>query len=358
MLRRSLHSSVAKKNGAKIWSDFSNRQAALSIPSAKVKSYILDGTVQQGPPSLKRRSNRIKYQSPEKIEETFKICYEFLESRSASKYAALVKEEDASKRLELAVDAERYNPEVLYNFQYNAKVENDPRIIDYNVPVYRHLGREHWKSYNQMLLMQRLETLAVIPDTLPTLVPKAEINLKFPFSTGLNKWVEPGEILSSNVTSLPPLIKIQEYDDIDPTSQLYTVLIVNPDEPDLEKDSFKTTLQYGLVNLKLGFNDNAVDARKFTQENVIAEYMPPVPEKNAGTQRFAVWVFRQPESTELSLENKVNRDDFDLRQFVGSNRLKAVGAHLWRSQWDSNVSTVRAKYGMPEGRVFHRVRRA
>ncbi|SCU98569.1 LAFA_0G18822g1_1 [Lachancea sp. 'fantastica'] len=358
MLRRCFHSSVAKKNGVKTWSDFSKRPAALSIASSKVKAYILEGSLEQGPPSIKRRSNRTKYSSPDNIDETFKTCYEFLESRAASKYAALEQETDAVKRSKLAVEAEQYNPEVLYNFQYNDKLENNPSSIDYSVPVYRHLGREHWESYGQMLLMQRLETLAVIPDTLPTLVPKAEVSLRFPFSTGVNKWVEPGEVLSSNATSLPPQIKIQEYDDLDLTNQLYTVLVVNPDEPDMKNNSFKTTLQYGLVNLKLGYNNNVVDARMFTKDNVLAAYLPPVPEKNAGTQRFAVWVFRQQGSTQVPLDNSLNRDNFDIRQFVHNHKLQAVGAHLWRSEWDNNVSNVRTKYGMPEGRVFHRVRRA
>ncbi|SCU82312.1 LANO_0B05798g1_1 [Lachancea nothofagi CBS 11611] len=357
MLRRSFHTSVTKKSGAKVWSDFSARPIALSIPSEKVKSCVLNGTSAQGPPSLKKRSSRIKYQSPEKIDEVFKTCYDFLESRGASKYAKLKDEQNIKKRTQLAAEAEINNPEVLYNFQYNEKIENDPRIIDYNVPVYRYLGRKHWESYGQMLLMQRLETLAVIPDTMPTLVPRADINIKFPFSTGLNKWVEPGEVLSSNATSLAPAIKIQEYEDVDPTEQLYTALIVNPDEPDLTTDSFKTTLQYGLVNLKISYNDNILDARKFTDDNVVAEYLPPVPEKNAGTQRFAVWVFRQSGPLKIS-QKRLNRDSFDLRRFVHDQALTPIGAHVWRSQWDSNVNNVRAKYGMPEGRVFHRVRKS
>ncbi|SCU91660.1 LADA_0F11276g1_1 [Lachancea dasiensis] len=356
MLRRTLHSSVAKKSGAKVWSDFSARSAALSIRNDRIKDYVLNDTLKKSPPSIRRRANKVKYQSPEKIDDVFKTCYNFMEERAASKYAELAKEQDPAKRTELAVAAEINNPEVQYNFQFHTKLENDPQFIDYQLPVYRHLGRQHWESYGQMLLMQRLETLAVIPDTMATLVPKSEVNIKFPFSTGLNKWIEPGEHLSSNVTSMAPAVKIQEYEDVDSETQLYTVLIVNPDEPDLRSDSFKTTLQYGLSNLKVSYNDNVVDARKFTDENVLASYLPPVPEKNAGTQRFAVWVFRQKASYPVS-QTSVERDNFDIRQFVNDHKLEPVGAHVWRSEWDSNVSNIRTKYGLPEGRVFHRVRR-
>lgn len=357
MLRRSLHSSVVKRSGSKIWSEFTSRPEALSIRSERIKKCVLEGTPSQGPPSIKRRSNRVKYSSPEKIDEVFKTCYDFLESRSAVKYAELEREEDPAKRTKLLVEAEVNNPEVLYNFQYGDKVENNPRFIDYNVPVYRHLGRQHWESYGQMLLMQRLETLAAIPDTLPTLVPRAEVHLRFPFSTGLNKWVEPGELLSSNATTLPPAIKIQEYDDVDTESQEYTMLILNPDEPDIASDSFKTTLQYGLTNLKISYNDNVVDSRKFTADNIIAGYLPPVPEKNAGVQRFVVWVFRQSKHLAAG-EAASARDNFNVRDFAHAHKLQPIGAHLWRSEWDSNVTNVRAKYGLPEGRVFHRVRKA
>ena len=116
-------------------------------------------------------------------------------------------------------------------------------------------------------------------------------------------------------------------------------------------------MQYGLTDLKLSYNDNIIDPRKFSDENVLAEYLPPVPEKNAGVQRFAVWVFRQTQP--YANENKLfDRRNFDLRAFVSANKLQPIGAHLWRSTWDSNVANVRAKYALPEGRVFHRVRKA
>lgn len=356
MLRRSLHTRSALRSSTKVWADFSSRPKSLSIPSAAIKSCILEGNSKQGPPSIKRRFNRLKYRSPEKIDDVFKTCYEFLEKRAASKYEQLSEEADLNKKTQLAVEAEINNPEVQYNFQFNEKLENNPKLIDYDLPVYRHLGQKHWESHNQMLLMQRLESLCVIPDTLPTLIPKVEVNVKFPFSTGVNKWIEPGEVLSSNATSLPPVFKIQEFENVDVENQLYTVLVVNPDEPDLASDSFKTTLNYGLADLKISYNDNIVDARKFSEQNIVADYLPPVPEKNAGKQRFAVWVFRQTNPYNNSIA--FDRQDFDIRSFVAKQKLVPVGAHVWRSEWDSNVAAVREKFGLPAGRVFHRVRRA
>lgn len=367
MLRRSIHTTrVLKKSNATphIWSNFTMRPSSLSIQSSKVRNYLFQKKASLDPPSISRRSNRIKYSPPEHIDEVFKMSYDFLEQRSSKFYELANKTKNPLKKDALLIKAEINNPEVQYNFQFNNKLDNVKDIIDYDVPVYRHLGKQHWESYGQMLLMQRLETLAAIPDTLPTLVPRAEVNIKFPFSTGVNKWIEPGDFLSSNVTSMCPVFKVQEYDLLDIGRQLYTVLVVNPDVPDLTNDSFKTALCYGLVNINLTYNDNLIDPRKFDSSNIIADYLPPVPEKNAGKQRFIVWVFRQP-LTEDSQDPNVlkidqeglSRDDFDIRQFTKKYNLDAIGAHIWRSEWDANVPAVREKYGLPPGRVFSRVRR-
>lgn len=353
MFRRTFGTST-RLNSSKVWSDLGgSRPQSFSIPSAQVRRSILEGTSPNGPPSIKRRFNRVKYTSPEKIDETFKLCYEFVESRAAQIYERASKVQNAEEKEKLLAEAELNNPEIQYNFLYHEKLENNPRVIDYEQPVYRLLGRQHWESYGQMLLMQRLETLSVIPDTLPTLVPRSEVNIRFPFSTGINKWVEPGEILSTNVTSLPPAFKVQEYELVDPNTQ-YTILVVNPDEPNLASDSFTTTLCYGLTNIKISYNDNLIDSRKFDQSNVLMDYLPPVPEKNAGNQRFAVWVFRQRHPLE-SL-SPLSREDFDIRSFAKTQGLIPVGAHTWRNHWDSQVESIRAKYGLPEGRIFSRIR--
>lgn len=361
MLRRGLHSSAKCLEKTGVWSDFSKRSKSLGLASESIKKYIFQGDSddvrRRGPPSLKRRMNRLNYTSPEHIDEMFRLSYEFMSKRAEEKYSQLENETDAKVRAKLETEAELHNPEVQYNFQYHDKLENDTRVIDYAVPVYRRLGLKHWESYEKMLLMQRLETLSVIPDTLPTLQPRVQVNLRFPFSTGVNKWVEPGEILSSNTTSMVPTIKIQEYENgIDFEKQKYTVVIVNPDEPDVLNDTFKTTLAFGLTNLKIDYNDNVVDPRKYNESQILADYIPPVPEKNVGKQRFSVWVFRQ--NGDLESPEPVDRENFDIREFVRSHNLDPVGAHVWRSEWDSNVANIREKYGLPEGRVFHRVRRS
>lgn len=362
MLRSSVSkrfmATVSEAKPSKQWAQPSSGASSksLKLNSKKFREALLEGVdPKQGPPSLKSRRFRIRYTSPAGINEAFDLAHDYLKKHAQEKYNQADKTQDPIEKSKLLVQAEINNPEVQYNFQYNDKYNNNTNIIDYTQPVYRSLKKTHWESYSQMLLMQRIEQHGVIPDTLPTLEPRAEVSLKFLNHTSVNRWIEPGTLLSSNVTMYPPSIKIQEFDDIDTQSQLYTVLIVNPDVPDVENNTYKTHLQWGLSNIKLDYNDNFITPKRLLEDssiNEIIDYCPPTPEKNLPTQRFAIWVFRQSDQ----LTEKISNREFDIRKFVEEKKLQPIGAHLWRSAWDLNTPAVREKYGMPKGIVFHRVR--
>lgn len=346
---------------AEVEKSWPNAKAASLTTPKKYRSALLNGPPANGPPSLSSQVFKLRYNSPPGLQEAFEVSYAYLKNAAAEKYKHLEKlekephsEELAKQKLKLEVEAQINNPEVQFNFAYNEKYENYESIIDYTRPVYRELKRQHWIAKPQMLLMQRLEQLGAIPDTLPTLEPRAEVSLKFLNHTAVNRWIEPGTVLSSNVTTYPPSVKIQEFDSV-AADQLYTVLIVNPDVPDLANSSYKTHIQWGLNNVKVGYNDNLITPKRLledTEINELVEYLPPVPEKNLPAQRFVLWVFRQP----LPITKKLQGRDFDIRAFVSENGLDAIGAHIWRSQWDMNVPKVRELYGLPRGTVFHKVR--
>lgn len=347
------------------------------------------------PVSIKRPINKYRYQSPQGIHKTFQMAYDFLEQRADKNYTKLLRykerentndanhktsniqlnEKDTENKfiidnnsgklknlspteIELLVKAEINNPQVQYNFQFSKKIDNNAQFIDYNQPVYRHLAKREWESHDLMLLMQRLETMRVIPDTLPTLVPRANLMVKFPYaSTNIDKWIEPGLFLNTVVTSREPVFKIQDFDMIDVNRNKYCVLMVDPDIPDLENDSFKTQLCYGLFNLSIqDYNDNVIDSRKFNQNQIILDYLPPVPEKNSGNHRLVTWLFRQDDTIDNLKQSTVMRDNFNIREFTKQNNLLPIGAHMFRSKWDLNVAQVRQEYGLPKGRIFTRIK--
>ncbi|AOA64795.1 54S ribosomal protein L35, mitochondrial [Komagataella phaffii CBS 7435] len=337
--------------GTGIWSNFSKRSTSLTVSSNKIKQGLLNAGLPFGPATLRKRSSRIKYSPPIGLSTVYPLAYEILELESTQIYKILSRQANElsmEQKEELLVRAEYHNPEVVFksHFQTNS--------LDRTQPVYRRYLREKWENHDKMLLMQRLESLHAIPDTLSTLDPRCDVVLRFPHNN-VHTTVEPGQLLSSNVTKKPPSLEVVEFDPI--PDDLYTVLIVNPDTPDLENDTFSTTLHWALRNVPLSSSDISIDALKLQEcpERELVSYLPPVPDKNAPVNRLVVWVFRQNQK-ELT-DSEVAREFFDIRGFVAQHSLTAVGAHIWRSGWDRNVPNVRDMYGLPKGRVFHRVRR-
>jgi large subunit ribosomal protein L35 len=101
-------------------------------------------------------------------------------------------------------------PEVRWRFQ-----QGD---IDLRQPVYQHLYEEAWKeSVYVGRLVQRLETMKIVPDSLPLLHPKVEFRLRFHESKIPSRikprpegWrdTEPGEQLHSSALEKPPRMEI------------------------------------------------------------------------------------------------------------------------------------------------------
>lgn len=329
-----------------VWSEFQSRSSSLKIPNEKIRSDLFNGiSPEEGPNSYNVPTHRKTYHSPLLIDPTFQQAYDILENEAES----IHKEAKANESEDLLVKAELKNPEVLHNFNTGK--------ADLSLPVYRHLAEEKWKSHDLMVTMQRLESLHVIPDTLPTLDPKVDVKVRFGHNTRSEFIgdIEPGTILPAFAVSIPPTIEVQEFNSSDYDLGLYTAVLVNPDTPDLEKNSFKTTLNYGLHNVPLTYTDNKILPAKLMSnpEFIFQQYTPLLPEKNAQTQRACLWVFRQ--SKELK-DLSFDAENFNIREFAESNGLTAVGAHVWRQAFDRSVNETRTKYGLPLGRVFKRVR--
>ena len=334
-------------------------KSSFQIKNPAMRESILSGYKRlNGPLSLRSKAARLAYNTPIGLDEVFPLAHEIVkkyQSTQSAKAESLKEQlaqagssEEASKlKVELTkaqVRSQVDNPEVQYNFKIGQS--------DFREPVYRYLAEQKWKEYDQLVLMQRLESLKVIPDTMPTLDPKAKVELQF--SGSVNKWLVPGATIPCAVASRPPLVTIQEFEEIKDDS-LYTLVIVDPDTPDLARDSFKTTLKWAVANIPLSNVEHFVDTDKATE---LVPYLPPTPEKNSGIHRHAVWAFRQNNGKVAEVAQElIERDGFDIRKFADELGLQAVGAHIWRNKFDRTTDGVREKYGLGAGRVFARVRR-
>lgn len=243
----------------------------------------------------------------------------------------------ASKERQLAL-SELYDPEVRYRDLYEP--------TDLARPVYKLLEERRWRRRSLPLMMQRVEQLHVIPDTLPTLRPQAETLVRWRVP-GLVP-AEPGQFVKNAVCLRRPLISVRDFGMPAGASALYTVAIVNPDIPDLEADSYRTELHFLATNARA-----SLTSPELQFDSVLRAYTPPVPEKNAPAQRMCVWVFRQQAPIE-----DATVADFDVRAFVAKHNLDPVSAFVWRSKFDETSEGVRERLGMPPGRVFYRARTA
>ena len=111
--------------------------------------------------------------------------YTKIEDKSSTKANSIKREIE-----ELQIETELRNPEVLYNIEYNSA-----DVIDKSQPIYRKLLKENGRN-TICCTMQRLEQLHVIPDTLPTLVPEADVKVKFSHNVEheFRDWIAPGSI--------------------------------------------------------------------------------------------------------------------------------------------------------------------
>lgn len=319
--------------------------SSLRIANQRIRKAVLEGIPKEGPPSLHSRWARARYESPAGLDEAFaeatKITTKEMEQQAKVLEKLTQENADPAKIEAAALKSQFYNPEVRYNHLVQAKE------IDMNLPIYRYLAKRDWARRDMLILMQRLEQQHVIPDTMPTLEPRAKVELKF--ETPAARWLEPAELVPNGVCERVPQLRVQEFEKAD---GLYTVLIVNPDIPDLENDSYTTGLHFAAVNIPLNNTNQSVDYAKGT---ILRSYIPPHPEKNAGAQRLAVWVFRQPQAIESS---DPGFENFDIRNFASVHNLDAVGAHMWRVKWDRTTPSIREKYQLGPGRVYFRARTA
>lgn len=321
---------------------------SFKIASSRIRDAVLKGVPESGPPSLKSKWARSRYRSPLGLNAAFDEALEIVNTESKQLQEQAAKTEDPTKKEHLEALSQRHNPEVRFNNLVQS-AEVDPRQ-----PVYKMLAQRKWQQKKLLMLMQRLEQHHVIPDTLPTLDPQADVDVRFITPTMRN--LEPGQFVANDVCSRLPQVQIRDYGVPAGQSAKYTVLVVNPDTPDLENDRYSTFLHFAASDVTASLDKPAVSFSPASGAQVSVPYIAPHPEKNAPAQRLCVWVFRQ--TADVRVPSDTSREFFDIREFARKYKLTPVGASLWRSKWDITSPAVREKYGLEPGNVYFRARTA
>ncbi|KAK6533553.1 hypothetical protein TWF694_002491 [Orbilia ellipsospora] len=279
----------------------------------------------------------------------------------------------------LKLNIDKNNPRIKYN--YDNKIANR----DLSRPIYLLWDDEKWRSYRRKVLMQRIEQMNIVPDVLPKINPIVDVHMKF----GRSKLPLGGKVEAKNALH-HPYVRVNQFDD---KKRLVTVVVVDADKPNLEKNGFDFYLQWMVTNCPVSIESPVainVGVRHDGRDEV-APYEVPYVYKGENYHRYCVFVLEQegrldigkttenaaatsnpsadastegftPESSTAtttpdtstktqtlskpqSKEERIKRLGFNLRSFIAKNNLKVIGAHLWRCEFDDSMIQVMKKLG-------------
>ncbi|KAJ5152259.1 hypothetical protein N7492_010554 [Penicillium capsulatum] len=213
---------------------------------------------------------------------------------------------------------------------------------DLSKPIYRFLADRKWREYRRKILVQRITQMKVIPDVLPHCEPVVDTKLYFG-----KKQIQPGDYVQSNVSTVAPKLDVQLFER---GEKLVTIAVVDPDVPNVEADSFDFKTHYLAVNVPVSAISTKVDLADLSADSqVVLPWLPPVAQKGSPYHRLSVFIMEQKDSQPLNFSavkaKETDRDNTLLRTLQARYHLKAIGAHLFRTQWDDTTLEVMNQIG-------------
>lgn len=221
-------------------------------------------------------------------------------------------------------------------------------MADMSQKVYRHLIEQRWRNEGALdLLMERLYQMHVIPDILSSLQPTVDLRVVFPEPPPKNVVlrartkrktlpVEAGVFLVNEQTRRPPKLYTTVFH---PEPRLYTLLMIDPDVPDQDNQTFKTFLHWLQPNITL-----SATSAGLLPSAAHTPYLPPHPARGTPYHRYVLLLLPHEDPTlKLSLPpGPLERDAFDARRFVQEHALRTDGggAFMWRAVWDEESSRI------------------
>ncbi|EGN94120.1 hypothetical protein SERLA73DRAFT_188707 [Serpula lacrymans var. lacrymans S7.3] len=220
-------------------------------------------------------------------------------------------------------------------------------LADMSKAVDRHIVEKKWRKEGTLdLLMERIHQMNVVPDVLPSLHPSFDLRVVFPEAPSTNTTpssksgtkyaqVEPGIYLTAEQTlSAPTLYATVFHTD----ERLYTLMMVDPDVPDVSNQTYQTYLHWLQPNVRLSATTSSL-----ANLDQHTPYVSPHPQRGTPYHRYVMLLL--PQSSEISAP-KLSMDErlgFSVRAFMDKYGLDGSvggGAHMWREVWSEGVSSV------------------
>lgn len=214
-------------------------------------------------------------------------------------------------------------------------------VGDMNKPIYRYLADKKWRSYQRLVIVQRLNQLSVVPDLLAHLEPTADVRMAF-----RRRNVQPGEFIDSRVSEVPPRLNVQVFDK---GERLVTVVVVDSDVPVVEKDNFTHRCHYMAANIPISPTNTSLPLSKVSDTQLVLPWLPPFAQKGSPYHRYSTFVLQQKPGQVLdatALKECTERDGFRLKSFVDRHGLQPIGLGIFRSTWDEGTAGVMERAGI------------
>ncbi|PVI04724.1 PEBP-like protein [Periconia macrospinosa] len=223
---------------------------------------------------------------------------------------------------------------------------------DMNKPIYRYLANEKWRKYKRLILEQRISQMNLVPDLLPAINPVADVDLGFG-----RKDIAPGEFVDSALSEQMPRLTVQTFE---PGEKLVSVVVVDADVPVLAEDSFTTHCHFIASNIPISPTQTSIPLIRIGQEDnktedaaarkIALPWEAPYAMRGGPYHRLAVLVFEQKDAKTLDVEalKNIKRRGFNTRAFVEKHKLNAIGASLFRTQWDDSMPGVMERAGLKD----------
>ncbi|KAI5865490.1 phosphatidylethanolamine-binding protein [Durotheca rogersii] len=226
---------------------------------------------------------------------------------------------------------------------------------DMDKPIYRYYAERKWRrGLSYLMIKQRIEQLHIVPDVLPKFEPVVEVQLFF-----RRLKVEPGEILNSAVTEVPPRLKVQVFN---AGERLVSVVVMDSDVPNPETDMFERRCHYLSANVPISPNQPSLPLGKANKDTQLAvRWLPAFSHKGAPYHRLSVFVLEQKPGQVLDIaqlrELYSGRDGFSLKSYRDKFGLTPVGFNIFRTVWDENTAAVMERAGVPGANIEFKFKR-
>ncbi|KAL4401892.1 mitochondrial 54S ribosomal protein YmL35 [Malassezia pachydermatis] len=209
-------------------------------------------------------------------------------------------------------------------------------------PVFRHLREQSWRLGGSLdRLEERLQCMHVLPDVVPSVQPTVDLEVLFGTGNGIGDHggeggsILPGVFLDPARTLEPPSIRATVFH---PDERKYTLMLVDPDVPCEETQSFQTYVHWLVKDVPLSLEKNAIPEG----HAALLPYIPPHPQRGTPYHRYTMLLFEQ---TAESTVAEIPREAMDVSAFASAHQLKLAGIHFWREQWtDKTKHTISTIY--------------